>query len=157
MFGKIMSIPDSCMRMYFELLTDQPLAEIDRLLDPAAHPREAKVALARDIVGQYYGERADEALAEFDRRFRDKQDPARIDEFSVPSIELKDGKIWICRLIVLAGFARSNGDARRLVVQGGVTIGSNRQKVDDPKADIQVQDGLILRVGAKRVGQVRVN
>jgi tyrosyl-tRNA synthetase len=157
MFGKVMSIPDSCMRLYFELLTDRPLDEVNRLLAPDAHPREAKVALAKDIVAQYHGDAAaDAAHAEFDRRFRERQDPTDINELAVPRSELKDGRIWICRLIVLAGFASSNAEARRLVAQGGVNIGPDRQKIDDPKADIQLNDGLILRVGSRRISRVRL-
>src|SRR5262245_53049402 len=89
MFGKVMSIPDSCMRLYFELLTDRPLDEVNGLLAPDAHPRESKVALAKEIVGQYYGKSAaDAAQAEFDRRFSDKQDPVDIPEFSLDPSEL---------------------------------------------------------------------
>ena len=50
MFGKLMSIPDRCMKMYFELLTDLPLGEVNRLLAPGAHPRVAKVALAGEVT-----------------------------------------------------------------------------------------------------------
>lgn len=157
MFGKLMSIPDTCMRMYFELLTDQPLDAVQRLLAPDAHPRNAKVELAKDIVGQYYGSTAaDSAAAEFDRRFREKQDPAEIPEVVVPASELKDGRIWIGRLLVLCGLAPSTSEARRLVSQGGVTIGPDREKVTDPKADVPVSDGLIVRVGARRVVRVRL-
>jgi tyrosyl-tRNA synthetase len=157
MFGKIMSIPDSCMRLYFDLLTDRPLDEVNSLLAPNAHPREAKVALAKDIVRQYYDNTAaDGALAEFDSRFRDKQDPSQIGEFAVPSSELKDGKIWICKLIVLAGFAASNGEARRLVAQGGVKVGTDRQKIEDAKSDILVSDGMVLRVGSRRIARVKI-
>ncbi len=157
MFGKLMSIPDTCMRMYFELLTDRPLDEVNRLLAADAHPRDAKVALAKDIVGQYYGSAvADTSLAEFEKRFREKLDPTDIPEFDVPREELKDGRIWVCRLIVLAGFASSNGEARRLVAQGGVNIGPDRHRNEDPKADISVCDGLILRVGSRRVAKVRL-
>jgi tyrosyl-tRNA synthetase len=157
MFGKIMSIPDTCMRIYFELLTDLPLQQLNVLLAPDAHPRDAKVALAKDIVGQYYGaDQAQKAHAEFDRRFREKQDPAEINEFDVARTELKDGQIWICKLIVLAGFAPSNGEARRLVSQGAVNIGPDRLRIDDAKANIEVADGLLLRVGGRRIGRVKL-
>lgn len=157
MFGKLMSIPDACMRIYFELLTDRPIDEVNRLLEPSAHPRDAKVTLARDIVAQYYSTAAaDSALEEFERRFRDRQDPAEIADFSIQHSDLNDGRIWICKLIVLAGFAPSNAEARRLVAQGGVNIGPDRQKIADPKLDIPVSDGLILRVGNRRIGRVRI-
>jgi tyrosyl-tRNA synthetase len=157
MFGKLMSIPDRCMKMYFELLTDLPLGEVNRLLAPGAHPRVAKVALAGDIVAQYHGRAAAESAGtEFDRRFREKQDPIEIPEVVIPASELKDGRIWICRLLVLLGLAPSNSEARRLVSQGGVTIGPERHPITDPKSDIEVVDGLIVRVGARRIGKVKL-
>jgi tyrosyl-tRNA synthetase len=69
---------------------------------------------------------------------------------------LKDGQIWICKLIVLAGFAPSNGEARRLVSQGAVNIGPDRLRIDDAKANIEVADGLLLRVGGRRIGRVKL-
>mgnify|MGYP001599681904 CR=1 FL=1 len=52
MMKKIMQVPDAVMRMYFELLTDIPLAEIDALM--AGHPKTAKTTLARAVIGQYH-------------------------------------------------------------------------------------------------------
>ncbi len=157
MFGKLMSIPDACMKTYFDLLSDRPLDDVQRLLAPNAHPREAKVALAKDIVGQYYGSAAaDTAAAEFDRRFREKQDPAEIPEFEIPASELKDARVSISRLLVLAGLAPSTSEARRLVSQGCVTLGPDREKVSDPKGEIALTDGLIIRVGSRRVARVRL-
>ena len=155
MFGKIMSIPDACMRGYFELLTDQPLAEVDRLLAPGAHPRDAKAILACDIVAQYYGQAAAlSAQAEFERRFREHQDPTEIPDLEIAATELKDGRLWIARLLVLLRFAPSTSEARRLVSQGGVTIGPDRLKITDPKSDIEVSHGLVVRVGNRRIARV---
>jgi tyrosyl-tRNA synthetase len=157
MFGKLMSIPDAAMRSYFELLTDRPLAEVSRWLGTTAHPRDAKVTLARDIVGQYYGSAtADAAAAEFDRRFREQADPTQIPEIPVAAGELKEGKLWVCRLLVRVGFAGSTSDARRLVEQGGVTLGPDRQKLSDSRLDVPVEDGLIVRVGTRRVARIKL-
>ena len=70
LFGKVMSIPDEPMRQYFTLLTDLPLAEVDRLLGPGVNPRDAKEALARTIVARYSRREAEAAAAaaEFRRR-----------------------------------------------------------------------------------------
>ena len=57
-FGKIMSVPDEPMRQYFTLLTEIPLAEVDRLLAPEVNPRDAKEVLGKAIVAQYHGEQA---------------------------------------------------------------------------------------------------
>ena len=62
-FGKVMSLPDGPMRQYFTLLTDLPLAEVDRLLGPGVNPRDAKEVLGKAVVAQYHGPEAAEAAA----------------------------------------------------------------------------------------------
>jgi tyrosyl-tRNA synthetase len=118
---------------------------------------QAKQTLGKDIVTFYHAaQAAEEAAAEWRKRFSERQDPTEIPEAPILAAELADGKIWICKLLVLLGLAKSNNEARRLVQQGGVTIGPERTKVDDPTANIAVSDGLIVRVGNRRVVRVRL-
>lgn len=158
MFGKIMSIPDDLMREWFELLTDRSAEEIARLTDPdVTHPRQAKEALAKEIVAFYHGRAAaDRAAAEFVSRFREKHDPTEIPERRLDPAMLKDGRMWICKLLVAAGLASSNGEGRRLIQQGGVTYGPDRTKITDPQTDLDVTDGLVLRVGNRKVVRIRL-
>ncbi len=158
MFAKVMSIPDALMQEWFELLTDRTAEEVKKLIDPnATHPRKAKEILGKDIVAFYYGEKsASDAALEWQNRFSEKQDPSEITEVAIPASELADGKLWICRLLVLAGLAKSNNEARRAVQGGGVTIGPDRDKVTDDKAQIAVGDGLIARFGNRRVVRIRL-
>ncbi|MCG3180960.1 MAG: Tyrosine--tRNA ligase [Phycisphaerae bacterium] len=146
MFGKVMSIPDSLLENYFTLLTLRPAEEIRRLL---ANPRQAKAALGRDIVGQYYGPAtAQSASDEFDRMFVQKQQPT-----DMPEIEV-DAGATVADLIVACGFAESKSVARRLVGQGGVAINDARQ--NDPHAPAAVQTGDVLRVGKRRFARLKV-
>ena len=154
-FGKVMSVPDNVMRLFFELATDEPMDEIARLLASDVNPRDIKVRLGKAIVRRYHSaEAAEEAAAEFDRVFRERELPSEIPEIKVPAAELKDGKIWIAKLIVLCGFAPSNAEARRLVVQGGVTI--DDAKVSDSKLDVALKDGMLLQVGKRKFARIRV-
>jgi tyrosyl-tRNA synthetase len=154
-FAKVMSIPDDLMREWFELLTDRPKEEVVSLI--ADKPMEAKKTLGQDIVKFYHGPAtAKEAQAEWERRFSERQDPSDIPEVTIPAAELASGKIWICKLLVLAGLAKSNNEARRLIEGGGVTIGPNKERITDAKAEVQVPDGLIIRVGKKNVLRVRL-
>ncbi len=157
-FAKTMSIPDELMSDWFQLLTDQPLEKVARLTDPKqTHPMEAKKALAADIVTFYHGpQAAEEAKAEWERRFSKRHDPTEIPGVSVPASELEDGNIWVCRLLVLLGLAKSNNEARRLIQGGGVTIGPEEEKVKvtDANAKVAVPDGLIVRAGSRRVVRV---
>ena len=158
-FDKTMSIADELMREWFELLTDRPPEEIARLTNAdTIHPMEAKKMLAADIVAFYYGaDAAAAARAEWERRFSGRQDPSEIPEVSIPAVELADGKLLILKLLTLTRLAKSNNEARRLVEGGGVTIGPDREKVTDPKAGVTVTDGLVVRVGSKRVVRVRLH
>ena len=158
-FDKTMSIADELMREWFELLTDRPPEEIARLTNAdTIHPMEAKKMLAADIVAFYYGaDAAAAARAEWERRFSGRQDPSEIPEVSIPAVELADGKLLILKLLTLTRLAKSNNEARRLVEGGGVTIGPDREKVTDPKARVTVTDGLVVRVGSKRVVRVRLH
>jgi len=154
MFAKVMSIPDTLLREWFELLTNRPAEEIGRMLPD---PMNAKKTLGKDIVAFYHGDRAaDEAAAEWTRRFSIREDPSEIPEVAAPVTELSDGKIWIVKLLVLLGLAKSNNDARRLVQQGGVNLGPERDKVSDPTANVALTDGLVVRVGNRRIVRVRL-
>ncbi|HJT78127.1 MAG TPA: tyrosine--tRNA ligase [Gemmataceae bacterium] len=157
-FAKTMSIPDSLMREWFELLTDRPPEGIARLLDPQqTHPMEAKKALGKDIVAFYHGPQAAEAaVAEWESRFSKRHDPTEIPGVSVPASELADGQIGALRLLVLLGLAKSNNEARRLIQGGGVTVGPEGEKIKitDANAKLPVHDGLIVRVGNRRVVRV---
>jgi tyrosyl-tRNA synthetase len=157
-FGKTMSIPDDLMREWFELLTDRATDEIARLTDPQlTHPKEAKEILGKDIVRFYHGDAmAEKAAADWNEQFSKGHDPEEIPEVQVPAAELTDGKIPVSKLLVRLGMAKSNNEARRHVQGGAVNVGPNREKVTDPQASIPIADGLIVRVGSRRVVRVRV-
>ena len=74
----------------------------------------------------------------------------------IPASEIKDGKIWICKLLVLAGLAKGNNEARRHIEGGADTIGSDRQKITDATANLPVTDGLVVRVGKRNVIRLRL-
>jgi tyrosyl-tRNA synthetase len=157
-FGKTMSIPDHIMREWFELLTDRPLNEVDRLVDTAfTHPMEAKKTLAADIVTFYHGaDVAKAARAEWEKRFSGGQDPTDIPVADVPKADLADGALPAVKLLVACKLVKSGNEARQLIGQGGVTVGPDRDKLADPKALVPVSDGLVVRVGSRRVVKVRL-
>ncbi|HMF12187.1 MAG TPA: tyrosine--tRNA ligase, partial [Gemmataceae bacterium] len=154
-FDKTMSIPDDLMPEWFTLLTDRSKEVITRLTDAqATHPMEAKKTLAADIVTFYYGaDAAAVARTEWERRFSGKQDPSEIPDAQVAPSSLVDGKMAITKLLVACKLASSGNEARRLVQQSGVTIGPDREKVSDPNALVAVHDGLIVRVGSRRIAR----
>jgi len=154
MFGKLMSLPDRLMENYFTLLTETPLPEIHELLR-TSHPRDAKEQLAKTIVARYYDTTTAEAEArEFRRVFAEKEQPSEIPEVAVSASELEDGRMGLARLIVVAGFAKSNSEAMRLIAQGAVRI--DDQVVNDPKARVALATGTIFRVGKRRWGRIEI-
>ncbi len=124
MFGKLMSIPDSAMPIYAELLTDLPHAEFAKPKDPKA----AKVKLATTIVGEFHSPtHAEKASAHFDRVIVGKQAPAHVPTKTVHGKELKSEAEMVAFL-----FGVSKSEARRLILQKAVEC--DGQKVTDPNA-----------------------
>ncbi|MCD6505503.1 tyrosine--tRNA ligase [Candidatus Poribacteria bacterium] len=151
MYGKIMSIPDELMIDYFVLTTDVPMQEIRRieegLKEGTIHPKEAKKRLAREIVTMYHSaEAARKAEEEFERVFAQKEMPSEMPELKISSSELKEGKIWSVKLLVMAGIAKSNREARNLILQGAMRLDGKRISSPD---DVPIRDGSILKVGRK--------
>jgi tyrosyl-tRNA synthetase len=154
-FGKIMSIPDGPMRQYFTLLTDLPLPEIEQLLSSGINPRDAKETLGQAIVRQYSGdEAAERAAAEFRRR-ASGQDPDDIPDVTLSASKLdEEGRIPAMILLKELGLVSTTSEARRVIEQGGFNVGPNREVVADPKALIYVSDGLIVRVGKRKIARI---
>jgi tyrosyl-tRNA synthetase len=149
MFGKVMSIPDDLMDNYFTLLSDLPRAKIDELVSPArTHPRQAKAMLGRMIVEAYHSSAAAQAASdEFDRIFAQKQFPDEMPDVRVPA-----GRMNIVELVSLAGFSKSKGEARRLIMQKAVSL--DGVEITDVEAEVDLKPGQVLRVGKRRFGRI---
>jgi tyrosyl-tRNA synthetase len=153
-FGKTMSIPDDLMKEWFTLLTDRSTNEIAVLADVVqTHPMAAKKTLARDVVTFYYGaDAATAAQANWEKQFSEKKDPDNIPVVVVPA-----GEIGLLQLLVKVGFCKSNNEARQKVTEGAVSIGPERTKLTDVKAMVKVEDGLVVRLGSKKIVRIRTS
>src|SRR5688500_17152836 len=123
-FGKIMSISDDMMWKYYTLLTDLTPAEIAELRRRVSqgeyHPMEAKTDLAKTIIRDFHDQNAAEAAAaEFRKVFSDRQVPTDVEERELPE---STESVPLVKLVTSLGLAPSNNEARRLVIQGGVTV-----------------------------------
>jgi tyrosyl-tRNA synthetase len=155
-FGKLMSVSDDLMWRYWELCTDLSLGEIDalrkRIGSGELHPKRAKSDLARLIVAQYHGERAAAAAStEFEKIFARKEVPDEIREVRMPG---ESRPIWVPRLLVSVGLARSNGEARRLIQQGGVSLDGER--IVDPAREVPASSpaSYLIKVGKRHFVRV---
>jgi tyrosyl-tRNA synthetase len=160
MFGKVMSIPDDLMLTYWTLLTGagyREVEEIERsLADGSYHPAEAKRDLAERLVTLYHSaEAARSARDHFDRVFKSRELPAELPEADLPADAVKDGAVWLPRLLTAVGLTSSNGEARRLIEQGGVKI--DDEVVKDPSVELSPERlaGAVLQVGRRRFLKLR--
>jgi tyrosyl-tRNA synthetase len=155
MFGKMMSIPDELMVTYCSLLTDAGRREVEALErgleDGTYHPAQAKRDLAEKLVSLYHSATlAAEARVRFDRVFREKERPDVLPESSLPAEAIRNGMVWLPRLLTGLGLASSNGEARRLVEQGGVRLDGT--VLEDPEAEFDpaTLGGAVLQVGKRK-------
>jgi tyrosyl-tRNA synthetase len=141
-FGKTMQISDELMTKWYAGLFHETL-------DPAQHPMEAKKQLGVRLVTRYHGEAAGaDARAEFERVFSKKEIPTDLKEHTA-----SESPIWIVKLLVEAGACASNGDARRLVQQGAVSLDGT--KISDPQAKIEITGEHVLQSGKRFFAKVR--
>jgi tyrosyl-tRNA synthetase len=157
MFGKLMSIPDAAMPDYYRLLlhyTQAQLADLAAGLESSQlHPREAKASLAAAIVERYHdAEAAAEARAEFDKVFAQRELPSEMPEIVLGPEDRTPEGVGIIRLLLTAGFAASNGEARRLVRGGGVKV--DGEVISDEMGHVHLQGGEVVQVGKRRFGRV---
>ena len=156
MFGKVMSISDTLMWRYYELISDKDINEIRALRaqveDGSLHPMEVKKSLGSEIVARFHGTvAAAEARKYFETRFQKKATPSEIRRhFSAPE------PIWICRLMVdVLKFAKSTSEARRLIAQGAVKV--DGEVINDGNFQFQHPPHIILEVGKNRIAQADKN
>ncbi len=148
MFGKVMSISDTLMHRYYELLTTEDLEAVR-----ASHPMQAKQSLAELIVTRYHGAEAGrDARGMFQQKFQAREFPEQPDaQVRLTSADVKDAAvpaIGIVDLIARTGLVPSKSEARRLIAQGGVEI--DEQKMTDVNGTIALTPGKVLRM---RVGR----
>lgn len=153
MFGKTMSVPDNVMRDYFELATDVPMEEADRLLKSGANPRDVKAALGKAIVRRYYDDKAAAGAAEeFDRIFRehrlpDEIPPAKVLKEHVTVNDKGRHMLYLPNMLHASGVAPSGSQARRLIDQGAVTL--EGKKIEGYEIDLELCRDKILKIGKR--------
>jgi tyrosyl-tRNA synthetase len=175
MFGKLMSLSDAMMWPYFDLVTDRTPEEVAALAEEvksgAKHPMDVKMALAKEIIAGYHGEAAAEkAAAEFQRVFRDRQEPEEMQEFvlkpllTAVSIQSRGKDVvasqtitglstqsekW-SRILPYLGLASSTSEAERVIKQGGFELDGNVVLNPAVKLDLTSSATYTLRLGKKK-------
>lgn len=154
-FGKIMSISDETMWLYFELLSFKTINEIQELRDHVANgmnPRDVKFLLAEELAARFHHpEAARLAKESFIAQFQRKQMPDEIPEVVLKS---EGGRLPIASIIKMASLADSTSDANRLIQQGAVRVDGVR--VEDRNCVIEANKEIILQVGKRRFAKVKI-
>ena len=154
MFGKVMSISDELMFRYYEIITEIPLEEIEKMkmdiTNGALHPMEAKKNLGKELVTIYHGlEEGIKAKEWFENVFSKKNL-----DVNLPEVEIAGKEEGIIELLVnTLKFTNTTSEARRLIEQGGFKI--NDEAIKDVKSSIKLESGMIIRAGKKKIVKVK--
>lgn len=151
MFGKLMSIPDTLIPKYYDLLTDitpEDLKSIEEQLESGnINPRNIKLQLAHTITEEYHGkENADKAQEEFINVVSNKGIPQ-----DIPSVTIENGK-GILDLLLDLKFVQSKGEAKRLIQGGGVKIDGN--KISDLNYTLNIESEAVLQAGKRKFAKL---
>jgi tyrosyl-tRNA synthetase len=156
MFGKLMSISDTLMWRYFELVSLRPDTEIAALragCDAGRNPRDAKVMLALEIVGRFHSQAAAAAARdEFDARFREGALPADIRDVT---LHANGVGLPIAQLAKQAGIVESTSEALRLIAQRGLRVDGD--VVADKSLIVAPGSTVVVQAGKRKFARVTVN
>lgn len=151
-YGKVMSIPDSLIMNYYTYATTYDAAQLELVkqeLDSGVNPMILKKRLAWEIVKLYHGEvEATNAQESFEKLFSKKEIP---DE--MPEYEIAGDKTKVVQLLVQSGLCSTNGEAKRLIKGGGVSI--DGEKITSIDAEVDIKDQSVLRVGKRKFIKIK--
>ena len=152
-FGKTMSVSDTLMWRYYDLLSFRSTTEIEGLkreVEGGRNPRDVKVMLAQELVARFHGARAaEEALADFEARFQRNAIPDDIPEVNV--LAGADG-IALFQVLKQAGLTGSTSEAMRMIEQGAVRL--NGERADDKGLLLRAGEKVVLQVGKRKFASV---
>lgn len=151
-FGKVMSIPDKLIVNYYNYATTLHPDEIQKIkeeLESGVNPMLSKKRLGWEIVKLYHGaEAADEARSAFEKQFSQKEIPDEMPEFSSPEQSLK-----LIRILTENGLCETNGEAKRLIMQGAVSVDGTKYTAID--TEIELVDGMVIKCGKRKYLRIR--
>ena len=154
MFGKVMSISDSLMWEYYNLLTDIPNNELNSTKEAVhrneLHPKEAKTKLAKLIMDQFHpNSKNDEAIEEWNRvhNTKNRAIPDNIESHTLDGSYFKDSPPMLLSTLQKVGFFATISEGKRLVQNGGLYL--NEEKVTDEKLQLEREKEYVVRQGKK--------
>jgi tyrosyl-tRNA synthetase len=161
MFGKTMRVSDELMMRYYELLTDVPTSDIEKMkADIKAgtlHPRAAKVRLGETLVSRFHGPGAGKAaVEEFDRIFVNKGLPDEMPEFRTSASKFSS-EVDVAALLKEYDLVGSTSDARRLLQSNSVEIDGAKVTNVKHKFDFKAGSSVVMKVGKKKFARLHID
>ena len=154
-FGKLMSVSDTLMWRYIELLSFEPLGTIrqwKREVDEGRNPRDIKVTFAQEIIARFHNRRAAEAaLADFEARFRQGVLPEEMDEVT---LDAPEAGLALIQALKLAGLVPSTSEAMRSIAGGGVKL--DGEKVSDKGLMLEKGTSVVAQIGKRRYARINL-
>ncbi|MDP2831857.1 MAG: tyrosine--tRNA ligase [Pseudomonadota bacterium] len=154
-FGKLMSVSDTLMWRYIELLSFEPLSVIrqwKREVDEGRNPRDIKVMFAQEIITRFHNRLAAEAaLADFEARFRQGALP---DDLAEVTLEVPEGGLPLIQALKLAGLVPSTSEAMRSIAGGGVKL--DGEKVSDKGLLLNKGTSVVAQIGKRRYARIHL-
>lgn len=153
-YGKLLSLPDSMMRKYFDLLSSLETEEIEKIFSELKsgkrHPKAVKSDFAKEIVTRFHSaEMAAQAEAGFEKVFAKKEVPDDMPEFTQ---SFGDGIVWIPKVLQDIQFTSTTSEGKRLISQGAVRI--NESVVKDEKLKVDKATAYILQCGKRKFARI---
>ncbi|MGE3678615.1 MAG: tyrosine--tRNA ligase [Burkholderiales bacterium] len=156
MFGKLMSISDTLMWRYVELLSFEPVSVVRKWREEVAggrNPRDVKAAFAAEVVARFHGGAAAKlAEAEFEARFRRGETPADMPEIRIPCAA---GALSMVQILKQAGLTPSVSEAQRMIEQGGVKL--NGERVSDKALKLARGESAVVQVGKRKFARIHLS
>ncbi len=154
MFGKLMSLKDELIIDYFECCTRVPMLQIEEfrksLKNKEINPKEVKKILSKEIITFFHdSDLALKAEKEFEQVFEEKKLPTEIEE-----VKIEEKEMGIQDLLVKLSLAKSKGEAKRLVEQGGVKLIFNDNTEVIKAENIKIEKGMIFQVGKRNFKKI---
>lgn len=157
-YGKMMSVSDTLMWRYAQLLLDEPvrsdiLAHKELVAAGTCHPMDVKKRIAYEVVSLFWSQsEAQEAAEQFTALFQ-KRDFSQAQVIALP--ETITSPVWIVTLLQTLGVVKTSSDAKRLIENGSVTI--NGTVIKEFKAMVEVQSGMIIKAGKHYIAQLELS
>ena len=156
MFGKVMSISDTLMWRYFELLSFRPMSEIEGFqleVEQGRNPRDVKFLLAEEIITRFHdAAAATNALQDFIQRFQKGAIP---DDLPSVTLSIEDEVVGIAGLLKMAGLTDSTSESFRMIKQGAVKL--DGEKVEDKGMVLGKGVTLVAQVGKRKFAKITIN